>query len=158
MDPRKNVYKQYKTLGLHTPGSSTKWAGRVTKDTRGRQIHNMPEYTVEGGEYFSDKMSTVARDNAVSLEQLKAANPQITHEDKLSPGQRLSIPHSTKAPKVYKDWKPTRGKKTPIPRGIVGSSPKLPANFFASLRARPYGEGNKPSILPPRGKARRFPR
>ena len=149
MDPRKNVYKQYNMLGLHTPISSTKWAGRVTQDTRGRKIHDMPKHTVEGGEYFSDNMSTVAEDNAVSLEQLKAANPQIIHEDRLSPGQRLNIPHSTKAPQVYKDWIPTRGKKTPSPQGVADprKNRKALGDFLNKMLLPPGVAGPGPEKL-----------
>ena len=129
-------------------------------------------------------MSTVARDNAVSLEQLKAANPQVTHEDRLSIGQRLKIPHSTEAPKVYEGWKPSRSKsnkaRQPHPyigrdiienRGTGRDIIENPGTGRDSWETKPKGnknrtalgvfmekirrESNKPHLLTPRGMGNR---
>jgi spore coat assembly protein SafA len=55
------------------------------------------EYIVQPG----DTLSVIARRFGITLQQLLAANPQITDPNKIFPGQRINIPVDTTPPSVY---------------------------------------------------------
>lgn len=93
-------------------------------------------YTVQNG----DTLSAIANRNGIPLEQLIAANPQITNPGRISPGQRINLPGYQQNMSLWAPNNPTTlsappmGRPlapSPTPQGTMGGWPVTPSPGFA---------------------------
>ncbi|RAK82800.1 chitinase [Aspergillus fijiensis CBS 313.89] len=95
----------------------------------------MSTYTIASG----DTLWKIAQDHGVTLDALKAANPQLTNPDLIYPGQELQIP-SGQAPRN----EPPAQAADPASRDL--GSPSAPAPSYNITRAPPP---IPPQMVPP---------